>query len=162
MPNLKVRYYDRDKSETVILDIPADVLAVVVPAASSEDGGLPELTVNVNTDAVIVDKSSGGRVAMYEFSDLLADADTDLAAPQVSDELKMVFHAEINNEAEGGDSPTTLGSTHDTIQQMTDDVLAEVIDEDPTSPRIAEVRAEIAQLVKDHGYNYTVEDHIDL
>ena len=157
-----MRYFDRAKNENVTLDIPADVLAVIIPPAAPEDGGLPGLTVNVNTDAVIVDKVTGERVSMYEFSDLLAEADTDLAAPEVSTELSMLFSAEINNEADGGDSPTTLGSTKDSMAQMTDEVLAEIIEEEPDSPRIAEVRAEIDKLVKSHGYNYTVEDHIDL
>jgi uncharacterized protein YkvS len=71
---LKVSYFDRSKNEMVTLDIPADVLAVQIPPADEVNGGLPGLIVNVNTDAVIVDTALGDRVAMYEFSDLLAEA----------------------------------------------------------------------------------------
>lgn len=81
--------------------------------------------------------------------------------PTFSAELSMLFRAEINNEADGGDSPTTFGSAWDSVQQMTDEVLAEYIEEDADSKRIGEVREELRSLKERYGYDYEVEPLLD-
>jgi hypothetical protein len=67
--NLKLRYFDREKSETVHIDIPSDVVAITIPATEE----LPEFEVNVNTDMVLVD-GNGGRLGALTYSDCLAEA----------------------------------------------------------------------------------------
>ncbi len=68
---LRISYYDRQKKEMVSLEIPTDVVAVHIPP----EEGQPALVVNVNTDAVLVDTATGEKVAMYEFTELLSDAE---------------------------------------------------------------------------------------
>ena len=70
--NLTIRYHCRTNNQTIELEIPADVVAIKIP----EQEGLPALTVNVNTDAVIVDAGEK-RLSMYEFTDLYAEAEAD-------------------------------------------------------------------------------------
>jgi hypothetical protein len=75
--NLTVVYYDRVTNEQHVIEIPNDVVEIRVP--DSVENGLPALRVNVNTDAVIVDRlEDGAKIAMYEFTDLYADAIGDI------------------------------------------------------------------------------------
>ena len=70
---LTIRYYNRVKRKSIEIEIPADVVAVKIPAQE----GQPALEVNVNTDAVIVDTADDGRLGMLTYSDLLAEAEAD-------------------------------------------------------------------------------------
>lgn len=67
---LTVKYFDREAKAAKTLLIPTDVLGVLVP----EQEGIPPLEVTVNTDVVRIDTQSGERVAIYEFSEVVADA----------------------------------------------------------------------------------------
>lgn len=71
---LTIRYYDRKTKTTKERRINDDVIEIQIPAQE----GQRALNINVNTDAVIVDTQYGQRVAMYEFTDMLADASDDL------------------------------------------------------------------------------------
>lgn len=69
---LRVEYFDRQTHQLQTVNIPGDVLAVVIPEQDKQ----PPLRVTVNTDAVLVDVDldvDHHRVAMYEYIDLLAD-----------------------------------------------------------------------------------------
>ena len=70
---LTIRYYNRAKRKSIEIEIPADVVAVKIPAQE----GQPALEVNVNTDAVIVDTADDGRLGMLTYSDLLAEAEAE-------------------------------------------------------------------------------------
>ena len=72
MPNLQIKYYDREKKMQVVIDVPADVVAILIPA--QPDDGLPALEVNVNTDAVLVDRADvPSRVWLQTYIEMLAD-----------------------------------------------------------------------------------------
>lgn len=76
----------------------------------------------------------------------------------ISEELRTFFDLEIQNEADGGDSPTTLGSTWDSMQQMDNQTLAEYVEQDDTIV-LLHVRRELLLLVEQYGYDLTVENH---
>ena len=70
---LTIRYYNRAKHKSIEIEIPADVVAVKIPPQE----GQPALEVNVNTDAVLVDRAGPRRLGMLTYSDLLAEAEAD-------------------------------------------------------------------------------------
>jgi hypothetical protein len=75
-------YTDRQTQEkrTIEIDAVMDVVAVQIPAqpgyAGQPDWHLPALTLHVNSDAVVIDKASGEKLARYEYTDLLAEAES--------------------------------------------------------------------------------------
>ena len=75
MKTLTIRYYDFDKKETVEMTVPSDCVEIKIPP--QPDHNLPALKVNVNTDAVIIDNDGGGRIAMWEFTEVYAEAVSD-------------------------------------------------------------------------------------
>jgi len=70
---LTIRYYNRVKRKSIEIEIPADVVAVKIPPHE----GQPALEVNVNTDAVLVDRVGPRRLGMLTYSDLSAEAEAD-------------------------------------------------------------------------------------
>jgi hypothetical protein len=70
---LTIRYYNRAKHRSIEIEIPADVVAVKIPPQESQ----PALEVNINTDAVLVDRAGPCRLGMLTYSDLLAEAEAD-------------------------------------------------------------------------------------
>jgi hypothetical protein len=71
--NLTIRYFDRKKYEIVWLEIPADVLTVLI----AEQAGLPALGVTVNTDTVLIDTQQGRRLGGLEFTEVCYAAKAD-------------------------------------------------------------------------------------
>lgn len=80
--------------------------------------------------------------------------------PDISYRLQLFLDAEYHNgEFSGGISPTTLGTAEDSLRQMPDDVLAELLDETveelEINPSIgAELGALIQTFGRDHVYQY--------
>ena len=71
---LTIRYYNRAaERKSIEIEIPADVVAVTIPPQE----GQPALEVNVNTDAVLVDRVGPRRLGMLTYSDLLAEAEAE-------------------------------------------------------------------------------------
>jgi hypothetical protein len=70
---LTIRYYNRAEHKSVEIEIPADVVAVKIPPQE----GQPSLEVNVNTDAVLVDRTGPRRLGMLTNNDLLAEAEAE-------------------------------------------------------------------------------------
>lgn len=82
-----IKYTDRKTGKVVVKKIEAvqDVIGIEIPA--QPDNKLPALKVNINSDAILVDREplgdldeTKGRVAMFEFTDLVFAADNDLGA----------------------------------------------------------------------------------
>jgi hypothetical protein len=70
---LTIRYYNRAEHKSIEIEVPADVVAVkILP-----QDGQPALEVNVNTDAVLVDRAGPRRLGMLTYGDLLAAAEAD-------------------------------------------------------------------------------------
>jgi hypothetical protein len=78
-----IAYTDRQSQEkrTIEVDPVMDVLAIRIPEQSEYEGQpdwhLPALTIHVNSDAVLIDQASGEKLARYEYTDLLAEAEAD-------------------------------------------------------------------------------------
>jgi hypothetical protein len=70
MTSLTIRFYPRGSTEPTTLLVPVDVVEIVIPAAE----GQPQLKVNVNTDAVVLDTAEGERVAVWSYPEALAGA----------------------------------------------------------------------------------------
>ena len=70
---LTIRYYHRAERKSIEIEIPADVVAVKIPPHEGQSA----LEVNVNTDAVLVDRAGPRRLGMLSYSDLLAEVEAE-------------------------------------------------------------------------------------
>jgi hypothetical protein len=87
---------------------------------------------------------------------------TELPPPIVSKVLCLFLLKELENEQNGGDSPTTLGTAKDSLSQMGDRTIAELVGDDFNyRPSYDGMRSELDQLVQKYGYNYRA-DLLDL
>ena len=68
---MKIRYYDRDKGQSVQLDVPA-AMDVVTIEFDADANHRPVVAVHVNDDAVQVE-ANGRRIGMWEYTDLIAE-----------------------------------------------------------------------------------------
>ena len=81
--------------------------------------------------------------------------------PTVTYRLRKFLEAEVANEAHGGDSPTTLGSALDSLNQMPDTVLADLLGE--TTGQLANstsIHAELEALIQHFGRDLRYPDGI--
>lgn len=87
---------------------------------------------------------------------------TNLTPPNVSKVLCLFLLKEIDNEQNGGDSPTTFGTAQDSLAQMGDRTVADIVGDDYNyRPSYDDMRSELGQLVQKYGYNYRA-DLLDL
>lgn len=69
---LKIQYFDRQEKTMKHIEIPADCVGIEIP----DQEGAAGLVVTVNTDAVQIHQI-GKRIAMWEFTDVVAEADSE-------------------------------------------------------------------------------------
>jgi len=83
MPNLKVKYFDRETDTVKIINIPSDILTVIipqhVPTSNEEEGTQPALEIQVNTDsmAITLPEENNALVCRYDYTEELLDWMTD-------------------------------------------------------------------------------------
>ncbi len=76
---MKIKYFDRADGQTHVIDLPVSVDVVEIQIAKDERIGPysnVELSVHVNTDAVIFD-ACGTRICMYQWDEIILDAQMD-------------------------------------------------------------------------------------
>jgi len=69
------------------------------------------------------------------------------------------FEVEIRNEAEGGDSPSTLRSAYDSLQQAPADVIVDWADDDTvTEDNVADFVQSVKNLMDKYGEDCLLDD----
>lgn len=82
---------------------------------------------------------------------------------KLSEAMRNFFEVEVRNESEGGESPATLRSAYDSLQQAPDDIIVEWCN-DPTIQNSGHVLFfcdDVYQLMMDLGEETTLASLLD-